>query len=358
MKIAFFGCYGAFDHFKIGGTESFARRLATGLIGQGHRADFVAYGAPLPHKSLLASGIGIYYHTGLRAAFHSLQESYDHVITMYMRPRDRLPYLYFRKSNRQRLAFHQVYFSWPDSRIKREAAFLDARLYPFNGRLFCISPRIYRKVSGWSNRGVLLLPPVPEDFFLDPTSKPAHDKTRVIYIGRTDPGKGIEDAIELFTRLKDHPDLELEIHGYHGPQRSSVRIHQWLSEQKELRYFHSQYESYSPEVEQNVRRILRDTDILILPYRKLSSTIDTPLLLLEAMASLCAVVTRPMGDIPLIYGSSPFLLSRSGGIKDAIPSFLQALNSLRHEQERIFHQNKKLAFKDKDLTGLLINYLS
>ena len=39
MKIAFFGASGAFDYFKIGGAESFNRRLATGLIRGGHRAD-------------------------------------------------------------------------------------------------------------------------------------------------------------------------------------------------------------------------------------------------------------------------------------------------------------------------------
>jgi hypothetical protein len=35
MKIAFFGAFKSFDYFKIGGTASFTRRLATFLLSAG-----------------------------------------------------------------------------------------------------------------------------------------------------------------------------------------------------------------------------------------------------------------------------------------------------------------------------------
>src|SRR5208337_1353650 len=171
MKIAFFGFYGSFDYFKIGGTESFARRLAGGLIRQGHQVDFVVYGAPNPSQGQADPGIRLSVWVALKEALATLP-GYDHVMTMYVPTRDRLCYLRFRRRERRRLRFHQGYFVWPDSPIRRKLAFLDARLYPFNGRLFCVSPRLVREVEGWSARGALLLPPVPESFFLAPEDKP------------------------------------------------------------------------------------------------------------------------------------------------------------------------------------------
>ena len=87
--------------------------------------------------------------------------------------------------------------------------------------------------------------------------------------------------------------------------------------------------------------ILRDTDILLLPYQKLSSTIDTPVLLLEGMASLCAILTRPLGDIPEIYGASRLLLSEPAA---AAPIILESRDFLEEERQRIRRRNQELGF--------------
>jgi len=42
-----------------------------------------------------------------------------------------------------------------------------------------------------------------------------NDKVRLTYIGRTEPGKGIEEVIYLYNHLKDQPRLEIAIHGFH-----------------------------------------------------------------------------------------------------------------------------------------------
>jgi glycosyltransferase involved in cell wall biosynthesis len=359
MKISFFGAFGAFDYFKIGGAESFTRRMATGLIRQGHRADLVIYGAPASERRTVGPGIGLSYFRAFKDAVEFLTREYDQIITLYLPPRDRLRYLYFRRLNQSRLTFHQVYFSWPDSLIKRKGAFLEARLYPYNGRLFCISPRQYHYVRRWSPRGVLLLPPVWESYFLAPEAKPEKDKVRLTYIGRTEPGKGIEEVIYLYHHLKDQPRLEIEIHGFHHEHsQAGVEFHEWLNRQEGLHYSYSPYESYSPQTDDNLRCILQTTDILVLPYQKLSSTMDTPVLLLEGMAALCAVMTKPFGDIPNLYGPSPFILPGAEAMVNMVKKVMDSPELLGLERRRIFQRNAELDFATAGVTARLLRALA
>lgn len=329
--------------------------MAIGLLREGHQADFVLYGASTYQAKTVGPGIGCYYLESLERAANFLVNNYDQVLSIYLYPKDRIRFLLFRRQNRARLRFHQLYLSWPDSPLKRLASFLDGRLYPFNGKLFCVSPRQFQYIRRWSQKVEWLLPPIPENYFLNPENKPRHKKIRVTYIGRAESGKGIEDVISLFTRLGNYPQVEVEIHGfYHERLKSSVACHEWLSSQKNLRYFFTPFKGYTPEIDDNLRLILRDTDILLLPYRKLSSTIDMPLLLLEGMASLCAVITRPFGDIPFVYGPSSFLLSGTDELSKAEDCIVTASESLDLERRRIYQRNNELCFNTESIVKCFI----
>jgi glycosyltransferase involved in cell wall biosynthesis len=359
MRIAFFGAFTSFDYFQIGGIESFARRLATALLKDGHQADFVVYGSPTSQSRIVGPGIGLYYFTNFRDACAALLKGYEHVLTLQICASDRLQYLRFRRLNGSMVRFHKIYCGWPDSLLKRKVGFLDARLFPFNGRVFCISPRLFNDVHRWSDRAVLLVPPVSEQYFLSPGDKPTHDKLRLTYIGRTESGKGIEEVISLFTKLKDSPGLHCKIHGFHHRNlQASVQIHGWLQHQKGISYSYTPFESYCQEVEDNLIRILKDTDILLLPYRKLSSTIDTPMLLLEGMASLCAVITPAEGSIPNIYGSSPFLFTEKQDVAAIINLAQASPKHLADERQRIFGRNAELGFQATRVAARLLEAIA
>lgn len=360
MKIAFFGAYRSFDYFKIGGTESFTRRLAAALVAAGHRADFIIYGTPTSHVQTVGPGIGLYSFTDLQEACEALVKNYEQVLTLHLIAADRFRYLRFRRRNGHRLRFHRIYFNWTDSPIRRTAAFVDARLYPFNGRLFCISPRQFRYVSQWSDRAVWLVPPVAEPYFLAPVAKPTHDKLHVTYVGRTEAAKGIEAVIRAFTQLKNSPRFHGEIHGFHHRTLpASVQVHDWLRDQQDISYSYTPFESYSPELEDNLRHLLKETDILLLPYQQLSSTIDTPMLLLEGMASLCAVIAPAAGSIPEIYGSSAFLLSeKHDDIACIINWVLASPQRLADERQRIFQRNAELGFQAAQVAARLLEAIA
>ena len=99
-------------------------------------------------------------------------------------------------------------------------------------------------------------------------------------------------------------------------------------------------------MEEALKAGLRKTDILVLPYKGgLQSTIDMPMLLLEGMASLCAVITRPYGDIPSIYGESDFLLTGNGNLAEVADLFNGISLKLDKERRRLFEQNRRLNFE-------------
>jgi glycosyltransferase involved in cell wall biosynthesis len=361
MKIAFFGFKNSFDYFHIGGAESFTRRISYYLIEKGYKIDYLLYGYEENNETNPLPGLTLKYFKSFENALNLIKnEEYDHIITMYLLPKHRINYAFFRKRNSKSTKFHFIYFNWADLMVKRYLYFNEARLLPYNGKLFCISKRQYEYISKWAKNAVYLLPPVPENYFLNPNEKPINEKIKIIFLGRIDPGKGINEVIEIFNALKSNNKFECSIYGIHNPEhKEALKIHNWLKKHKEIKYIEVERQKYSPEIEEMIRNVLKNTDILILPYKRLSSTIDTPLTLLEAMASLCVVITKPFGNIPDIYGKSKFLISPENFVQDAIKLLNNiSQENLVEERYRIYEQNKKLNFSTSSIGEKFINAIS
>ncbi|MBE0427873.1 MAG: glycosyltransferase family 4 protein [Nitrospirae bacterium] len=360
MKIVFLSLKQALDYFQIGGTESFARRLSNGLIQKGIEVDYILYGDKENRELISNQGITLKYFKSFDGVLNAIYGRYDHIVTIYLLPKDRLKYAIFRRSNTKSTSFHFIYFGWPDSTIKRSLYFSEARFFPYNGKLFCISQRQYKYVSRWADNAVYLLPPVPEDYFLKPEEKPVNDMIKITFLGRIDQGKGINEVIEIFNALRDKDKFECSIYGIHIPEhRESLKIHNRLRNQKEIKYIEVDRQKYSPAVDDFVKNILKETDIFIQPYQRLSSTIDTPLLLLEAMASLCVVVTKPFGNIPDVYGKGKFLVYPENFSANAI-ELLKNITSedLGEERKRLYEQNLSLNYKAADVAKRFVDALN
>ncbi|MDI6701324.1 MAG: glycosyltransferase [bacterium] len=360
MKIAFLGLRQAFDYFQIGGTESFVRRIATQMVKEGNEIDYILYGDKENKEIEVIPGLILRYFITFEDALETLSEKYEHIIIIYLLPKNRLKYATFRKQKKNKTKFHFVYFSWPDSLIKRKLYFSEARLFPYNGKLFCISKRQYEYVSKWADNAIYLLPPVPGNYFLTPEEKQKNEKIKVTFLGRIDPGKGIRKVIDIFKTLKGGDKYECCIYGIHIPEdKQSLEIRNWLRKQKDIKYIEVDRQRYSPSVDDYVRCVLKETDIFIQPYQRLSSTIDTPLLLLEAMASLCAVLTKPYGNIPDIYGKSKFLISPERFVQDTI-KLLKGISydELLTERNRIYEQNLRLNFNSENIAEIFLENIN
>lgn len=357
MRIAFFGSYCCFDYHHIGGLDSIARRLGVELVGRGEDVAFVHFNCPKETSEIVSERFTLRYFHSLSSALEHTAGKYDHVLNFHVPLRQRLTWMRFRRRESKRTRFHIMFTGWHENPVTRLRTFVEARIEPYNGTHFCISPRTYSFIAGWGKRAKLLLPPVPQNYFLTPEDKPKHQHPKITYMGRVDPGKGTPVAIDLFQYLA-RKDIEVEsrICGYpwkHKPD--TMRLYEKLLSQDEILYEPAEFEGYSQAVEDNVRKVLRETDILLLPYDKLSSTVDTPLLLLEGMANLCVIITRPLGNMPEIYGTDKFMLDNLGDYEKVEVLIEKVQRKLDAERERIFSRSSSLKFTTKDITDLFLS---
>jgi len=347
LRIAFFGSAHSFGYHEIGGAPSFVRRLSRELVrSEGIEVDLITFGHPKAGQESHVPGLRSLNLRMLSDALKILPD-YHHVVSIYCPPKDRIRFMLFRGRSASSTRYHKLFFSWPDSRLKRKLSFLEAILVPFNGRLFGVSYRMVRRLSYIDPKSVLLLPPVPMCYFVSLASKPHSDRTRVVFIGRLDPGKGALEAIESFSLLSRDKNVELEFYGMHWPHDPvSVALREQLMHQRLFRYVDVDFFGHDASVDAMVERALKNADILIQPYRKLSSTMDTPVLLMEAMASLTAFVTHPQGDIPAIYGTSPCLIPEGRESVTSMISLIQSAQDwLTAERARIERQRQSLEFE-------------
>jgi glycosyltransferase involved in cell wall biosynthesis len=358
-RIAFFGAQGTFDHRHIGGVESIIRRLTTSLSTLGDEVTLVLYGCPANREAEVGPGVNQRCFTTFDEALRVIREEFDHVVSIYLRPMDRIRYAMFRRRHSDSLLFHHLYCVWHESRPKRELLFSIARLIPFNGTIFSVSPRIHRYVSSWAKRSVLLLPPVPREYFCTPGEKPRDGTLRITYAGRLDPAKGAGDAIRILRAVARRKNCEPHVLGYAwSHDRQTLQVRDLLRENPDIIFDLADHQNWNADAEQRLHESLRRTDILILPYRRLSSTVDTPLLLLEGMANLCAVVTPSLGDLHDIYASGRFGLHHHWNVDQVIQIIENAPSCLEEERRRLACRNAALQFCSDDVAGTFRNAIN
>ena len=347
-QVVFLGYSNSFSYYNIGGTDSVVRRIADKLIEDGYRVVFLQYGCEVDSESEPVDGISVICCKDFTSALSVVIKCSD-VITIYLKKSDRLKYLFFRKKNID-IRFHQFVFTWPESRLKRFAMLADIILFKLNGKCFCVSPRLKLLAQKLGIQAELLLPPVPKDYFLKPVDKKVSQKVKVAFLGRIDAGKGVMSAFQLLQRLSERKDCECFISGFPWLFKpETVMLHNRLLEQENIKYIPVQYDKWTPEVCRSLRDMLKDIDILLLPYKHLSSTIDMPLLLLEAMASLCVVVAPDLGSMYEVYGNSPFGI---GGMWDEDMAFGRIIDNIcdiPQERERLFNRASEIVF---DIDGV------
>jgi glycosyltransferase involved in cell wall biosynthesis len=351
MRISFFGLARSFSAREIGGNNSIIRRIAFRLADIGDQVDYVEYGASRIENYEISSGVWYRAFRTLNESLKHLSDGCNHVISIYLKPYDRISYGRFRKTYEHRILFHHFYTGLSRSYLKRKTLFYDAHLWPFNGCLFSVSPRIDGLIGEWAARKSILFPPVPNDYFLSPEEKPKSNELRVTYAGRFDTGKGVYQAVEACRRLTEVHDVKVRISGYISHNNlMAKRLHESLLEDPNIIYESVKPEKWTPSVDRSLCALLRETDILLLPYLDLASTIDMPLLLLEGMASLCVILAPPLGDILKVYGHSPFILSDSWNTDKIVDLILRASEHIVDERLRIFGQCKKWPFDTESVT--------
>lgn len=358
-NIVFFGIVESFDFWQIGGMESYLRRSAFELTKAGKDVHFVQYGSDSVVAERAFPGISLYRYKFLEDALAHLSQQASIVLVIALYRKDRLKFIRFRRTNRNRITFYFVASYWGKSWIRRKCYFLESYIYPNNGGVLCMSPRLLKTSGSKRVRAELLLPPVPKEYFVKPNDKSLNSKITVTYVGRTAPSKGTDEAFKIFTQLRGEPNIQTQMCGYtFKNDRESSSIHKLLISQSDIKYIFENHNRWSENTDEKLILTLKETDILLLPYQSLRTTIDVPLLLLEGMAANCCIITKPIGDIPNIYGDSSFILPIKDFVPNAVALIKQAqrdVQVLKKERYRVASQVAKLSFDTESISKKLFS---
>jgi glycosyltransferase involved in cell wall biosynthesis len=309
VLIRAFGVETSFDFRQIGGTDSFFRRLAVELCRRGHTIEFVHYACEQEGEANPIPNLRVKKFTSFGDALADLAAASGPVLVNAVNASDRLHFIRFRRRMRGTIDFYMVYSLFAHTLVGRLKHFLEAVLYPYQPGTICMSHRLVKYVRAMRNRAELLLPPVPVDYFASLEEKPGRENLVVAYVGRLEAGKGAHEAVELLEALSRESHVEARVSGYTFRKNGEAgELRQRLRRNGRILFQEREHRGWTWDLETQIAAELRDIDVLLLPYRRVSSSIDTPLLLLEGMAALCCCATPPLGDIPRVYGPSPFLL--------------------------------------------------
>lgn len=300
MKLTVFSHEVSIDYKKVGGLESLLRRISNEVIEDGHEVEFVLYGSRKDALVSLQNGVKVRYTKGFTKSLRYLQCQSNSVISNYIKKRHRLLFYIFRAYERNRISFFRIQSGIENSKSQRMLAKVPtaARLAHLFEEQIALSETIHKNLTSIGIDAKLCLPPVPEVFFVPKSSKPATSPLEVTFVGRLDENKGISSALELFQDLAKCQKFNLNISGYYGHGVSPrSNIENAIKNHPEINFHELSWKQWSNEVDYDLISLLERTDVLILPYKNLSGTMDPPYLILEGMAARCVILTTNVGSI-------------------------------------------------------------
>ncbi len=140
-----------------------------------------------------------------------------------------------------------------------------------------------------------------------------HTPTRLLYVGRLSPEKGIPTLLRAFAALKSPSHLRLAGGGSQLAELEALAVESGVRERV---HFLGNVDWGNPLFE-----LMRDSDILVLP----SFTEGLPLVLLEAMAQGLPVIATRVGGIPELVRDEITGLLFPAGDADALSACLSRL---------------------------------
>lgn len=337
QTIVFLGDVTGFGYARVGGAESCIRRLSRALVTAGHRVNYLLFGDRENRVCEMEPGLTVRRFIHLRDALAALKENqWDHVVEVLVRPAQQVAWAGCRRRLQKRMTFHKMFFGGYGRGIGARCHRLLDRAVPHNGKYFVFNEDTHETIETTQGKAVLLPPPIPDAYYLQPHEKTDHGKINIAFVGRLDPEKGIHEVISLFERLAQDPQVRTTIYGYtwkHLPV--SQQVERYLLNQKTINYVSRPHTASEAPSDTHLRAVLRHTDIMVLPYQAFRRTLDPPLLLLEAMASLCLTITRPVGSVARFVSDPEYLIADSDFVDSAARRIEVVRQSIQPRREKL-----------------------
>ena len=295
MKIKFLALSGTFGYDQIGGTDSYMRRLSHALISKNYEIEWVFYDC-FDQGEDERGGIKISFFGSFKDALdHCLKDQSHTLVACYLKPFDKLKLIKLRWTPSIQLIL--LSFFYPDGVFKKIFRFIEAKLLKNNG-IFCASKRLADFYKKTNCKSVFLPPIVPKEYFeigYDKVNKPTLNnpgQIRALFLGRLDPRKGISDVISLIGSPELANKVIWTVSGILiEKDPGNLEAYETLNNNDMVNFHKENRKEYSLDVESRVLSFFAKSDYFLQPYKSLSSTVDLPLLLLEAQAAGCVVMT-------------------------------------------------------------------
>ncbi len=302
MKLLFVGSKDNLDLERIGGIESVMRRLLDFLKQKDFDISVLVIDSVHKENQFYQSAYGkipIRTTDVKSARKFLLTEKFDVINflkTPFENPIFALKFLFVKfKSG---TITTKLFFTYPT--VANLTFLQKLKLKLLIDETFLFSKRLEKEIRKFNNNVTFLYPPVSERFF----NKKHREKTsqkKILFVGRISADKGIEIVIDVFSNL-DKRYFETGIVGYFSTEEDKEKY------EKKIKNLNADYIQIGERKSGETKELnLREYDILLLPYQDLSPTLDTPLLLLEGLASGCKIVTSDIEPINEIKGNIYFV---------------------------------------------------
>jgi glycosyltransferase involved in cell wall biosynthesis len=295
MKFIFFALADTFGYRQIGGTDSYMRRLTSALVEADQAVEWVFYESADTSEADEAD-IKISNFSTFQLAKDYLLECDDIVlVACYLRPKHKIKLRQLSQAGN--ITLWQLNFFYPDTLPKKifkvfEAAYVRAE------QILCASERLADFYKSCGLKSVFLPPIIPDTYFkvgyskIDEQSRLRALKKEGLFLGRLDPRKGILKAIDLMSAEEIQDKVNWTVSGILiETDEGNVAARETLKSMENIHLHLEDRSSYSEDVEKGVLTFFGNADIFVQPYESLSSTVDLPLLILEAQAAGCIVLT-------------------------------------------------------------------
>lgn len=314
MKIAFVALKGTYDIDQIGGTDSYLRRLSKELIKNGHDVEWLFYGKRAEDITS-KFGLKIKNFNSFSSLWqYSLDSDFDKTIVGYIKPLDRISLFLKKFFGKNPKALYSLVFFYPDNLVKKIVRAMDVFFTGYNA-VICASERLRNFNKKFSKKSFWLPPIIPELYFnigYAKLEKSAFSECRgvpTIFLGRLDPKKGINEIIKLIedSHLKNR--VNWTVSGIYIPEdEGNINALRILKSNDNVELHVEDRKKYSEDVDNRVANFFSKNAFFLQPYTKLATTVDLPLLILEAQAAGCIVLTTlpKILDRYLVGGSCAF----------------------------------------------------
>lgn len=328
-KVIFLALVDTFDFDQIGGTDSYMRRLTNSMLALGVKVEWVFYDSKI-YRSEIINDVDVIKFVQFNDALKYIETAdVDCMISCFLKPIDRFRLLKYRLPFKMiGFKLFSLSFFYPDTLLKRMLRKIELKTVRYDSVL-CVSKRLYDFNFNVSNKSHYLPPIIPKDYFkigyekIIKSTRHEINSLQVLFLGRLDPRKGINEVISIIESEDLSENIKWTVSGIYIPEdEGNVAALQRLQSFECVNFNEEKRSAYSSKVEERVLSYFANNDIFIQPYRTLASTVDLPLLILEAQASGCITITT----LPEIL--SDYLYDKSIAIGD---EFLkQSVSLLNH----------------------------